>query len=134
MLELPVTRDFVGFLSDVAPSIYPFAMQPLARSLGLATLLARTSAIERITLTPEGMVLADMKALVRRLLSRGQRLFTFSFHSPSLSPGNTPYVRTQQDLGQFLAHLRGFLEFFMGELHGEAMTPFQARDRFTEEP
>jgi hypothetical protein len=38
------------------------------------------------------------------------RLLDFSFHSPSLSPGHTPYVRTQDDLDDFYEWWREVLE------------------------
>lgn len=129
LLELPVTRHYVGGLSKQAPWLYPLVHQPLWRRLRLGGLLARSSALERITLTPEGMSLNDMKALVNTMMAQGHRFFTLSFHSPSLSPGNTPYVRTQADLTEFLDRLRGFLKYFMQDLGGETMSPFEFHDR-----
>jgi len=34
-------------------------------------------------------------------IGEGARLLNFSFHSPSLVPGNTPYVRDASDLARF---------------------------------
>jgi hypothetical protein len=53
-----------------------------------------------------------MCRLCRTLLERGHRIVTLSYHSPSLQPGNTPYVRDQRDLALFLDRLSGFLSFF----------------------
>ena len=39
-----------------------------------------------------------MRRLTRALLARGQRTFVLSLHSPSVVPGNTPYVRSDADL------------------------------------
>jgi hypothetical protein len=50
------------------------------------------------------------------------------WHSPSLVPGHTPYVRTQRDVSVFLDWLRRYLDFFFGELHGKASTPLQVRE------
>jgi hypothetical protein len=36
-----------------------------------------------------------------RLLANDVRLLLFSFHSPTLSPGHTPYVRDDADLARF---------------------------------
>ena len=38
---------------------------------------------------------------IDRALADGVRLLTFSFHSPTLEPGHTPYVRTTRDLEAF---------------------------------
>ena len=53
----------------------------------LRALLARLSLLERIPLTPEGVGVDG--AMV------------FSFHSPSLRPGHTPWVRSEADLDDF---------------------------------
>jgi hypothetical protein len=73
--------------------------------------------------------LSEMCALARALHSRGLRVFTLSYHSPSLEPGHTPYVRSGKDLEQFLSCLEGFCEFFFGELQGVTGTPEELRDR-----
>ena len=38
---------------------------------------------------------------IDRALADGCRLLTFSFHSPTLEPGHTPYVRTARDREMF---------------------------------
>ena len=48
-----------------------------------------------------------------------------TFHSPSLAPGHTPYVRTQSDLRQFLDKIRYLLDFFLGEIGGKPTTPIE---------
>ncbi|MDE2515496.1 MAG: glycosyltransferase [Rhodospirillales bacterium] len=55
-------------------------------------------------------------------MARGQRIFTLSYHTPSLEPGNTPYVRNQRDLANFLDALSGYLSFFRDTLGGSFAT------------
>jgi hypothetical protein len=50
-----------------------------------------------------------------------------SFHSPSVEPGHTPYVRSQADLGRFLESMERYFEFFFGELAGRTTTPLAFR-------
>src|SRR5258708_31377344 len=50
------------------------------------------------------------------------------YHSPSLVPGNTPYVTTARDLATFLDQLDRYFDFFTGELGGEPATPDDIRD------
>jgi hypothetical protein len=52
-------------------------------------------------LTPEGVSIADALAGIDRALQDGVRLLVFSFHSPTLEPGHTPYVRDARDRAQF---------------------------------
>ena len=57
------------------------------------------------------------------MLADGHRLFVIGYHSPSLQPGNTPFVRTAADLQRLLGWLEGYLEFFLGEIGGALGTP-----------
>ena len=84
-------------------------------------------------LTPEGNSFEEMRGLVRSLFARGCRTFTMSFHSPSVDPGHTPYVRSSADLQSFLRCIEQFCEFFMQDMQGVAMSPqrIQAARVFT---
>ena len=125
MLELPMTWDFAGVLAGRGRRLYPFTAGRAATGIRLPGILARLGLLEYIRLTPEGETLDALRRLTRSLLARGQRVFSFSYHSPSLVPGNTPYVRNQRELDGFLESLRGYVEFFMEELGGVHMTPLQ---------
>ena len=129
LLELPVTRALTGLMSDGMPSAYAMAERKPFRSMRAAGLLARARLLERITLSPEGSDLAAMLRLTRTLLRRGERIFTLSYHSPSLEPGNTPYVRTRRDLAVFLDRISGFLSFFRDELGGVFLTVRQLHEQ-----
>lgn len=122
ILELPVTRALTGALADTMPNLYRLAERKVFRPIRSTGLLARGRLLERITLSPEGSDLPAMLRLTRQLLRRGQRIFTLSYHSPSLEPGNTPYVRTPRDLSIFLDRISGFLSYFRDELGGRFMT------------
>nr|WP_294501230.1 glycosyltransferase [uncultured Rhodopila sp.] len=132
MLELPVTRALTGLWAERAPSIYEKAGERPFSDVRAAGLLARAGLMERITLSPEGSDLAAMKRLTRTLLKRGERIFNLSYHSPSLEPGHTPYVCSQQDLAVFLDRLSGYLSFFRDELGGVFLTVRELHDRLRE--
>jgi phosphatidylinositol alpha-1,6-mannosyltransferase len=128
MLELPVTRALRGLLADRLPWVYTRAEEePLSR-LHAAALLARTGLAERITLSPEGSDLPAMRRLTQTLLARGERILTLSYHSPSLEPGNTPYVRNAHDLAVFMDRLSGYLSYFRDELGGISLTVRELHD------
>jgi len=61
------------------------------------------------------------------LLRKGHRVFNFTYHSPSLLPGNTPYVKNELDLREFLGRIEQYLEFFAREVSGRAATPFEVK-------
>jgi phosphatidylinositol alpha-1,6-mannosyltransferase len=127
LLELPVTRAFAGLLSQRWPGLHHFTEHKPMRAIRAGGLLARSGLLERITLSPEGSDLDAMLRLTRALLARGTQIFTLSYHSPSLVPGNTPYVRTPRDLAVFLDRLSGFLSFFRDEIGGEFVTVTELR-------
>jgi phosphatidylinositol alpha-1,6-mannosyltransferase len=129
LLELPVTRALTGALSKRMPWLHQMAERRPWRSLHAGGLLARAGLVERITLSPEGSDLAAMCRLTRALLAGGTRVLTLSYHSPSLEPGHTPYVRNERDLAVFLDRISGFLSFFRDEIGGEFLTVAETRAR-----
>jgi hypothetical protein len=58
------------------------------------------------------MPLAEAKEAAERLLGDGLRLFSISFHSPSVEPGHTPYVRDEADLASFYRWWDGMFDLF----------------------
>jgi hypothetical protein len=123
LLCLPNSGAFVGWLHEQGPVLHRLLERaPLAR-LRLPAIASRLRLLERLRLTPEGYTLAEMRRLTRALLARGQRTFVLSLHSPSVVPGNTPYVRNYADLTILLQQLRGYLTFFRDELDGRFVTP-----------
>jgi hypothetical protein len=108
LLELPVTTVFSGVLRQHGPRLLPLA----ARVPRLPGVLARSGLLERIPLPPEGIPARDAIRGIDAALAQEVPVLVFSFHSPSLDPGHTPYVRSEADLARFydwwdqiLAHL-----------------------------
>ncbi|EGI55958.1 hypothetical protein SUS17_1168 [Sphingomonas sp. S17] len=97
MIELPLTSVYTGLLRGAGHRLHASARR-LPHGRGV---LARLGLLSRIPLTPEGVGLTDALAAIDRALADGVRLLTFSFHSPTLEPGHTPYVRTTRDLEAF---------------------------------
>jgi hypothetical protein len=96
LVELPLTSVYLGGLRKVGRHLFPKTKSRLIRSA-----LARTRLLNRISLTPEGYPVAEALQAVERLLDDGHQLFSLSFHSPSIEPGHTPYVRDAADLAEF---------------------------------
>lgn len=126
ILEVPVTTVFAGALRNRWRGLYHLAAQP--HSLAGAA-MARLGLIERIALTPEGIPADKACHAIDLAIEAGVPLLNFSFHSPSLQPGNTPYVRDAADLAAFyrwwdrvLAHLdaRGVRPTTLAEVLREA--------------
>lgn len=123
LLCLPNTGAFVGLFHEQGPKLHALLEHRAMAGLRLSAIASRLRLLERLRLTPEGYTLAEMKRLTRALLARGQRTFVLSLHSPSVVPGNTPYVRSDTDLRAMLGRLQGYLAFFRDELSGRFVTP-----------
>lgn len=97
VVELPLTTIHTGLLRGGGERLYRTLGQiPMARGV-----FARARLLSRVALTPEDMPLADALEAIAVAVGAGVRLLNFSFHSPSVSPGCTPYVRDAADLAAF---------------------------------
>lgn len=94
LLELPLTSVFWGMLRRQGDWLYP----ALWRMPKLRGLLSKLCLLERIPLTPEGVSVEEAIRGIDIALDDGLPLLVFSFHSPSLHPGHTPYVHNESDL------------------------------------
>jgi hypothetical protein len=123
LLEIPLTTGLIGWLGAQGPLLQDLAEHRLGRTLRAGAVLARSGALMRVRLTPEGVPIEEAIAATRYLFDAGLRVFLMSWHSPSLAPGNTPYVRNERELTVFLDWIRRYLDFFFDELGGRAATP-----------
>ncbi len=97
LVELPLTTVYNGLLRTVAPHFATL----FNRSRFLQAGLAKTGLVERVPLTPEGIGAREAMEAIDVALDDGLRLLCFSFHSPSLATGHTPYVTSSDDLDGF---------------------------------
>jgi hypothetical protein len=133
LLELPLTTAFTGLLARTGEpqtfnaSLYTALSRPDTLRLHLPGIFARLGLLERITLTPEGVSIQELKRLTRILLRHGQRVFVFNYHSSALLPGSTPYVRSRAELDRMIRTIEEYLHFFIDEVGGITMTPVELR-------
>lgn len=116
LLEVPLCRSVVGWAGGFGRSAYRRLGRPALAGLPLQGLLTRIRAAERITLSPEGNNLHDMRRLVRRLRGRGSSVLPLSFHSSSLAVGRNPYVGSKAELHRFYDRLSGALEYLADQV------------------
>jgi hypothetical protein len=125
LLEIPLSCGFYGLLRSIGPALFPYVSGDAGMRFRLPGILARSGLLERIRLTPEGVDLAANIRLARSLHYQGCRVFSFTYHSPSLVPGMTPYVRSEQQLLEFLRTMDRFFAFFRKELGGRPSEPIE---------
>lgn len=97
IVELPLTTVVIGGLGKRGRRLHGLG----ERAPALRSVLSRTGLAQRIPLTPEGVPAEKACAAIDVALDMGLRLLNFSFHSPSLAIGHTPYVRDAADLRAF---------------------------------
>ena len=134
ILSVPMTRAHLGPLAPLAPRVHAAMHSPLMTSLGLPGILAHLGLLNTVTLTPEGIPAREQVQLLRTQIRRGYRTFVLHYHSPSLAPGHTPYVRTDADLTRFLKRIEAVCTFFFDQAggmpgHPADLLPQDKRDR-----
>lgn len=127
LLEIPLTVGFFGGVFHIGNRISGLFDNEWAARLHLPGLLGRTGILSRSRLTPEGISAAEQCLLLKALVAQGRRTFTLCYHSPSLVPGHTPYVRNEADLQNFLQNIRSVLTYFRDELGGSFTTLHKIR-------
>jgi hypothetical protein len=90
----------------------------------LRGILSRLGLLERIPLTPEGVSAEEAIRGIDIALDEGLPLLNFSFHSPSLRPGHTPYVRNEADLDRLYDWWRRIFAY----LEGRGVKPTNVRE------
>lgn len=110
MLEVPPTIGFHQRATKLCSFFYRNILaNPLAQ-WKIIGLLERMNILNFCWLSPE---LFDSREMIR-LAQRHQTRTSFlnmSFHSTSLLPGKSPFVRNAEELGNFLKRIEEFLQF-----------------------
>jgi hypothetical protein len=115
LLEVPTTAGFFGAGAAVGPRLASLFDSHTAASLRIPGLLGKSGLLTRSRLTPEGVSAGEQCRLLDARVKAGQRTFNLVYHSPSLAPGHTPYVRDKEELTAFL---EAVLSYFRDELGG----------------
>jgi hypothetical protein len=133
LLGLPSTQGVVRPLANVAPrNLLRSIFSPSAGLLHIPGVLARLGLIERLRLTPEGFTFDHCRSLIDYNLAHGKKCFVLSFHSPSLMPGCTPYVRDAKDLKQFLDVLYFTLDYLVSKVGAKPLSALDLYARVRE--
>ena len=122
LLEVPLTVGFVGALPGLGDKAGWLFDSANAGRLRIPGVLARAGLVARARLTPEGTPAGEQCRLIAAMAARGHRTFSLTYHSPSLEPGHTPYVRDGADLDRFLGSIEQVLTFFRDDLGGRFTT------------
>jgi hypothetical protein len=110
LVEVPVSSGYSRRGFDFWHRVYErLHRQPLAL-LRLAGIASRTRLIRKIQLSPETDTPRDMLVLSERLIELGVEHLHMYWHSPSMTPGLSPYGETQRDVDQMYRRIGEYLE------------------------
>jgi hypothetical protein len=131
LLEVPCTTAFVGAARRLGEGLHRAASASWLQPLRAVGVLARTGALNKIMLSPEGSTLDEMIAVTDTLVADGVRTLSLTFHSPSLKPGCTSYVRTTPERDAFLKTIDRYCDYFMTTVRGVPSAPQDLYDQLS---
>jgi hypothetical protein len=112
LLEVPVGVGFNRANFARAMKFQQLAGKPPFRWLKMEGILDRLGIVRRIKLSPEQADARAMQRLIDCYCSGKQApVLVMMFHSTSLSPGHSPYVRDEQQLDRFLRRIEDTVEY-----------------------
>ncbi len=122
LLEIPCTSGFIRRPFRWWAWVRRVVRKKPWSSLRLGGILWHLGLLRRVLLTPEGPQWPDLLRLMRALAKDPAPVLNLTLHSPSVEPGHTPYVRSEEELEEFFDLLRCMLEFAVGTLGVQCMT------------
>lgn len=116
LLEVPVAFGFNRRAFALAERLHGTFAAPPWRRLRLNGILDRTGVLQKVKFSPEKGDSGRLLGLARAWAGLGLPALVMMFHSSSLLPGATPYVRNEAELARFLDTIRQVLLTCLGEL------------------
>jgi hypothetical protein len=111
LLELPPSIGFLQKDFDRCVNTRKWVMERRLSQFHLLGLLDRLRILNFRWLSPELTSLKDMILLIKRFLMKGYSFLNLMFHSSSLLPGKSPFIRNEEDLRVFLNKIEALLTF-----------------------
>jgi len=119
LLEIPLSVDYLGLLSRASNKLNRALQNKQSIKLKLPGILSRLKLFEQIRLSPEGYTLDELKRLTLSMVEQNQKVFCLTYHSSTLMPGGSPYVKNTHELNCFLQTIEDYLEFFSNHINGQ---------------
>jgi len=110
LLEIPLTCGYSRWPFSVWHEVYTTLWRLWPRRLGPAGLASRLGVVHPIILSPEVSTPGDMLRLTRHLVAHDVPNISAYFHSSSLRPGLTPWMRTNADVERLYRVLSEFVD------------------------
>jgi len=111
IIEIPPTIGFLqkNFISCI--NNRNILMNSAYSKFHILGILDRLKLLNHRVLSPEVSTINEMIKLSSIMLDKGHRFLNMSFHSTSLLPGKSPFVKNNKDLKTFLNKIDKYLEY-----------------------
>jgi hypothetical protein len=108
--EVPLSCGFTRRPFSQVADRFRLLTSPAWRRFRLHSLATRAGLVRRVIGSPETNSVGDLLALARCLIGEGARYLHLFWHSPSLVPGLSPFVRTHEERERFYQSLAELVE------------------------
>ncbi len=124
LLEIPATVGFYQKNFKLCHRAMRWISKHSSKKLHLLGILSRVRLLNFRWLSPELNTGEGMVHLARTFVKTGHAFLNLSFHSTSLLPGLSPFVRNDEDYKRFIADLETFLQYAVA--NGMTFVPLAA--------
>lgn len=122
LLEVPVSVGFNWQNFSRAMACLRQLRRPSLRWTRAEGVLDELRLLKRMKFSPEGTGRRELRMLVDRYLATPGNSLVMMFHSTSLVPGNSPYVRNELELERFLHRIEEACKYCIDQHHATAVT------------
>ncbi len=121
ILEVPATIGFNRWPFDYWQKLYLQLQKGWLKSFKSAGIMHHTRLLRKIWLSPEISSANDMITLSKIMIGNGVQFLNLSFHSTTLLPGRTPFVKNNADLEDFYSRLEKLLDYWKNSTNLNAL-------------
>jgi len=111
LLEVPATVGFRQHNFELANRIFNIISRRPFSKMKVLGLVDKLKLLNKIWLSPEVSESTEMIRLTKQLGKKRYEIINLFFHSPSLKPGISPFVKTDRDQKEFFGKIREYLSF-----------------------
>ena len=115
LLQVPPTMGFLQPYFVLADLMRNMARRAFFSRLRAPGILEKLRLMNYRWLSPENTHVGDMIRLSRRVLGKGHPFLNMFFHSTSLGPGKSPFIKTEGDVDEMLGRIDAYLQFIRRE-------------------
>ena len=111
LVEIPPTIGYLKSDFKGAEEILEKMKGKVIKKLKIRGILDKTGLVSKRWLSPELSSVKDMKKLTKNVINKGNGFVNMSFHSTSLKPGFSPFVRNSVEENSFFKKIERYIEF-----------------------